>query len=164
MGLTIADSGRIKIDQQELSPKTVWQLRHQMAYVSQEPDLGEGSTLERIRRPFGYHANMHLQWDSQKLYEYCETLQLDRKLLDREVSDLSGGEKQRIAIIIALLLDRPILLLDEPISAQDKACKAVLRQLLANDTSKTVLFVSHDEALLDIADATVDLDREGSHE
>lgn len=164
MGFVVPDGGRITIDGEQLTGKTVWSLRHKIAYVSQEPDLGGGNVLDCIRKPFHYHANAHLQWDVQKVHDYCEMLHLDRKILNRDVSDLSGGEKQRIGIIIGLLLDRPILLLDEPISAQDKHGKAAFKELLTADTSRTVLFVSHDELLLEIADVTVDLDREGGHE
>ena len=164
MGFVVPDSGRIAIDSEELTGKTVWTLRHKIAYVSQEPDLGDGNVLERIRRPFAYHANAHISLEMKKVHDYCDTLYLDKKLLTRAVSDLSGGEKQRFAIIIALLLQRPILLLDEPISAQDKHSKAAFKQLLINDASRTVLFVSHEEALLEMADQTVDLDREGGHE
>ena len=163
LGFVAPDGGRIAIDGEELTGKTVWTLRQKIAYVSQEPDLGDGNVLDRIRRPFHYHANAHLQWDAEKVYDYCDTLYLDKKLLSREASDLSGGEKQRIAFIIALLLDRPILLLDEPISAQDKESKAAFKKLLQVDTSKTVLFVSHDEALLEIADKTVVLDRRSAN-
>ncbi len=164
MGFVAPDSGRIAIDSEELTGKTVWSLRQKIAYVSQESDLGDGNVLERIRRPLAYHANAHLHWDLQKVHDYCDTLYLDKKLLIRDVSDLSGGEKQRIAFIIALLLQRPILLLDEPISAQDKESKAAFKELLQADSSKTVLFVSHDDALLEIADKTVDLKQGGRHE
>jgi len=51
---------------------------------------------------------------------------LGGELLDKNVSKLSGGEKQRVALIVAILLDRPILLLDEPTSALDVRTKKTL--------------------------------------
>lgn len=162
-GLVIPDTGRIAIDDEVLTGKTVWNLRSKIACVSQEPDLGAGPAIDRIRRPFSYHANAHLQWNRQQVHDFCDILKLERKLLTRDVTELSGGEKQRIAIIIALLLSRPILLLDEPISALDKESKAAFKQLLTNETGRTIVFVSHDESLLEIADETIDLDAEGRH-
>ena len=159
MGFVIPAQGDIVIGHQRLTEKSVWQLRNKIAYVAQEPDLGEGPVIDRIRRPFGYRANAHLEWNRQMVSGYCQKFRLDEKLLDKDTAELSGGEKQRFAIIIALLLQRPILLLDEPLSALDKETKAILKEQLQNDTSRTVLFVSHENALLEIADQTIDLNR-----
>ncbi len=163
VGFVTPDAGQIVIGGEELTGKSVWHLRRKIAYVSQEPDLGQGSALDCVRRPFGYHANAHLTWDEQTVKDYCDLLHLPHKLLGRDMAELSGGEKQRIAFIIALLLDRPILLLDEPISALDKHSKAAFKELLATESSRTVLFVSHDDMLLEIADIKVDLETGGAH-
>ena len=157
MGLVVPFEGSITINQQSLTEGSVWQLRKHIAYVPQEPDLGEGIVIDRIRRPFDYHANAHLAWDRQTVLEYCRQFRLDEKLLDSRLTELSGGEKQRFALIIALLLERPILLLDEPFSALDKETKAIIKEQLQQDTIHTILFVSHEDALLDIADKTIEL-------
>ena len=157
MGLVVPAEGEIVIGQEPLTEKSVWQLRKYIAYVPQEPDLGEGIVIDRIRRPFDYHTNAHLVWNRQAVSDYCEQFRLDDKLLDSDIAELSGGEKQRFALIIALLLERPILLLDEPFSALDKETKAIIKEQLQQDTSHTILFVSHEDALLDIADKTIEL-------
>lgn len=157
MGFVVPTGGRIVIDGDELTGKSVWAVRQKIAYVAQEPDLGPGRVLDRMRQPFLYHANAQRPFDETRMRDYCRRLYLDEQILSRDLGDLSGGEKQRIAVIIALLLDRPILLLDEPISAQDTESKAALTHLLKAAADKTILFVSHDQALLEIADETVDL-------
>ena len=157
MGLVVPDKGQILIDQQPLTKKSVWQLRNKIAYVPQESDLGDGLVIDRIRRPFDYHANAHLTWDRQMLLDDCQKFRLDEKLLDSDIAELSGGEKQRFALIIALLLERPILLLDEPFSALDKETKTIIKEQLQQDTSHTILFVSHEDTLLEIADKTIEL-------
>jgi ABC-type iron transport system FetAB ATPase subunit len=159
MGLVVPTQGDIRVGTEVLTEKSVWHLRSRIAYVGQEPDLGEGIVLERIRRPFGYHVNAHLEWDRRAVSDYCKQFRLDEKLLDKDTADLSGGEKQRIAIIIALLLRRPILLLDEPVSALDKEIKAIVKEELVSDSSRTILFISHEDVLLEIADDTIDLNQ-----
>ncbi|MHC5118520.1 MAG: ABC transporter ATP-binding protein [Planctomycetota bacterium] len=162
LGFVQPQAGEIVIDSQPVNDKTVWQLRHKIAYVTQEPDLGQQTVLDRIRRPFGYKANTHLQWNQETIDEWFDRFKLPRKLLAKQTNDLSGGEKQRIAIIIALLLERPVLLLDEPTSSLDKQSKQILRDILA-DLQKTIVFISHEDVLLDIADATLELTPAGGH-
>jgi ABC-type multidrug transport system ATPase subunit len=157
MGLVAPTRGEIRIGAEPLTEKSAWQLRSRIAYVAQEPDLGEGVVIERIRRPFSYRANAHLEWDRRAVSDYCRQFRLSEKLLDKDISELSGGEKQRIALIIALLLRRPILILDEPVSALDQEIKAIVKEQLLSDPARTVLFVSHESVLLDVADDTIEL-------
>ena len=118
--------------------------------------MGRQGVLDCIRRPFAYRANAHLRWNPQTIDEWFDRFNLPRKLLAKQTTDLSGGEKQRVAIITAMLLDRPVLLMDEPTSALDKQNKQTLKDLLA-DLQKTVVFISHEDILTDIADVTIQL-------
>lgn len=165
LGFVHPHEGQIHIDGQAVNNDTIWQLRYTIAYVAQEPDLGRQAVLNYLRQPFGYKANAHLKWDQETVNNWFDRFILPRKLLNKQTSDLSGGEKQRIATVVALLLDRPILLLDEPASALDKQSKQILRDVLA-DLQKTIVFVSHEDTLADIADASVQLTpmEGGSHE
>ena len=65
LGFIRPQAGEIRIDDQIINDKSVWQLRNKIAYVTQEPDLGRQGVLEAIRRPFEYKANAHLQWSRQ---------------------------------------------------------------------------------------------------
>lgn len=60
-------------------------------------------------------------------------------------SALSGGMRQRVALLRTLMEDRPVLLMDEPFSALDALTRIKLQQLAAKLTKgKTVLLVTHD--------------------
>ncbi|MCI0498488.1 MAG: ATP-binding cassette domain-containing protein [Planctomycetales bacterium] len=157
LGFIRPQQGTISIAGQPMNDKSVWHLRRHIAYVTQEPDLGQEVVLDRIRRPFDYKTNAHLAWSPQAVKGYFERFKLSPKLLQKQTTDLSGGEKQRVAIIIGLLLNRPILLLDEPASALDKESRQILKNTLCQLSGKTVLVVSHDEVLLDNADAVIDI-------
>jgi NitT/TauT family transport system ATP-binding protein len=66
---------------------------------------------------------------------------------------LSGGMRQRVALARVLILERPILLMDEPFAALDAQTKIVMQEELLRifeETHKTILFVTHaiDEAIL----------------
>jgi ABC-type iron transport system FetAB ATPase subunit len=162
LGFVQPQAGSITMDNQPVNDKTVWSLRYRIGYITQEPDMGSQVVLDRIRQPFSYKANAYLELDMDTLETYLEQFRLSRAFLNKQASDLSGGEKQRIAIIIALLLDRDLLLLDEPTSALDKESKQVLRMVLFG-LDKTIVFVCHEDILLDIADATLKLAPLGGH-
>jgi len=72
---------------------------------------------------------------------------------DHRPGQLSGGMRQRVALARALILERPILLMDEPFAALDAQTKIVMQEELMRifeQTHKTVLFVTHaiEEAIL----------------
>ncbi len=76
------------------------------------------------------------------------------KGFDRHIPrQLSGGMRQRVALARALIMERPILLMDEPFAALDAQTKIVMQEELLRifeATHKTVIFVTHaiDEAIL----------------
>lgn len=68
---------------------------------------------------------------------------------------LSGGQKQRVAVARALVHNPPLLLADEPTAALDSHAGrevVTLMQRLARDQGSTILLVTHDNRILDIAD------------
>jgi thiamine transport system ATP-binding protein len=77
------------------------------------------------------------------------------KYQSRSASTLSGGEKQRAALARTLLLDRPVLLLDEPFSALDDTTRHAMRQLVADLTRRkgwiTILISHHADDVRAIA-------------
>jgi iron complex transport system ATP-binding protein len=66
-------------------------------------------------------------------------------LADRKVTQLSGGERQRVAIALAMAVDAPILLLDEPLAAQDVESTNRIIDLLKSEAKagKTIILVAH---------------------
>ena len=67
------------------------------------------------------------------------------ELANRKVTELSGGERQRVAIALAIAVDAPVLLLDEPLAAQDVESTNRIIELLkaAAKAGKTVILVAH---------------------
>lgn len=163
LGLVIPETGSIAITGKPLTSTTVWSLRQRIAYVTQEPDLTWGTVRQVIDKPFHFRANTHLRNNLDRLSGLMGKFGLENDLLDKNVSKLSGGEKQRVALIVALLLDRPILLLDEPTSALDVRTKRILGEYLHSRTDLTALVVSHDTDSFEFADNIVQLQnrREG---
>src|SRR5574344_580635 len=82
-------------------------------------------------------------------------------LVDRaghKPNELSGGEKQRVAVARALVNHPDVILADEPSGSLDSKNKAELHQLffdLRDQTGQTFVIVTHDEGLAEITDRTI---------
>jgi ABC-type multidrug transport system ATPase subunit len=157
LGFVIPKAGTIRIFGRDLNRHSVWELRRHMAYVAQEPEMLPGKVRHVLEAPFAFKNNRHLQEELKHLPALLDRLQLSREILHKDFPDLSGGEKQRVALISALLLHREILLLDEASSALDHAAKHAVIDLLKASDSLTVLSVSHDREWMDFSTDVVEL-------
>ncbi|CAN5118550.1 ABC transporter ATP-binding protein [soil metagenome] len=99
--------------------------------------------------------NTNLAEKEQKTKRVLDQLKMTA-LADRQVADLSGGEKQRVSIARALITSPEVLLLDEPFNQVDTSFREGLQQdirLIVKETGLTVIMVSHDPAeVLSMAD------------
>jgi putative ABC transport system ATP-binding protein len=157
LGFVFPREGTIYIDGQQLTHESVWQLRHKLAYVAQEPDLGEGTLREALKRPFSYKANHHLTSNLSRTEELFEQFHLPNDLLQKNVSRLSGGEKQRGAIVSAILLGRKIFLLDEVCSALDKTTRRSVIDFFGSEMEFTFVWISHHTVEASFSSRTVEL-------
>jgi ABC-type lipoprotein export system ATPase subunit len=80
--------------------------------------------------------------------------------LDKRVAALSGGEQQRLALVIAMLGDPAVVLADEPTATLDRSSGALVVAALrdAADAGTTLVVTTHDHELIEAADAIVVLD------
>lgn len=97
--------------------------------------------------------------DDKKVKEVMDELKIGY-LADREVSavrnELSGGEKQRVSLARALLKNASLLIFDEPSNNIDEKTEQWLCEFIQK-SPKTIIFVSHDDQLLRIADKKIQL-------
>lgn len=93
-------------------------------------------------------SNTNVQAKQEKTVEMMQHLHIEH-LKDKKITQLSGGEQQRVAIAKAMVSDTTVLLLDEPFSQVDALLKNQLRadiKRIAAETGVTVILVSHDPA------------------
>lgn len=118
------------------------ELRRKISYCIQIPYLFGETVLENLTFPFKIRKK---EIDKSEVIKLFEKFNLDESFLDKEIKSLSGGEKQRIALVRNLIYTPDILLLDEVTSALDKEnCKLVeayIKEL--NDKGVTIVWVTH---------------------
>ena len=122
-------------------------LARSMGYVVQEgalyPHLTAARNVTLPARAQGWPDDRR----AARLAALASVVGLERDLLDRYPAQLSGGQRQRVSLMRALMLDPPVLLLDEPLGALDPIARAELQRHLVRifgELRKTVVLVTHD--------------------
>lgn len=157
-GLLTPDEGTIRLQNESIIGK-----RGSISYMPQAPSLLPWRTIQQ-----NVLLGQELQGDinRDKAIEMIEKAGL-KENIHSYPHELSGGMKQRVAFIRALLSPQPIILLDEPFSALDELTRLDMQKWLLNiwDSHKpTILFVTHNiEEALFLSDRILVLSHRPSH-
>jgi putative ABC transport system ATP-binding protein len=163
-GLRSVQEGSLQVMGQELSGASTFemvQVRRQMGYIFQSHNLLRSLTVrQNVQMMMELHEEIPPEKDSTQIETILATVGLGEQL-DYYPQGLSGGQKQRVAIARALVARPSLVLADEPTAALDsKSGRDVveLMQQLAKEQSCTILMVTHDNRVLDIADRIVHME------
>jgi putative ABC transport system ATP-binding protein len=119
--------GEILFEGRDVHDVGLAEYRRRVAYVPQLPRMFDGTVADNIRT--GPRLRGARLTDAQ-VVELVERVGLGPELLARQASDLSGGERLRIALARSLANEPRVLLLDEPTSALDPVAARVILDLL----------------------------------
>jgi ATP-binding cassette subfamily C protein LapB len=163
VGLYQPDGGSLLVDGIDVRQLDVSDLRYNIGYVPQDIQLFSGTLRDNLVSGARYVED-ELVLQASELAGVHEFARLHPKGYELQVGErgqnLSGGQRQNIALARALLLDPPILLLDEPTSAMDNSGEERLKQRLAAVIgSKTLLLVTHRASMLSLVDRLIIVDR-----
>ena len=166
-------SGRITIDGIDINEVTLESLRLQIAVVSQEPFLFNGTVGENILygRLEANETEMISAARAANCHEFISKLPegYDTRVGERGVK-LSVGEKQRVSIARALLKDAPILILDEATASVDTATERLIQEALERlMAGRTTFVIAHRLSTIRNADQILvlrqgELVERGTHE
>ncbi|WP_414755994.1 DevA family ABC transporter ATP-binding protein [Anabaena sp. CCY 9910] len=162
--LRSVQSGSLEILGKELSGATkneMVEVRRNIGYIFQAHNLlGFLTAQQNVQMPFEMNQSISFRAATTKAAEMLTTVGLGEKL-NYYPDDLSGGQKQRVAIARALVHHPKLVLADEPTAALDsKSGRDVvnLMQKLAKEQGCTILLVTHDNRILDIADRIIHME------
>lgn len=144
LGFSTPNSGSILVDNLELNEQTINIIRNKIGYMPQSTPFLNVKVEKLIHTIFNYKENLKTKLDMSILIQTLKEFNLDSNILSKNINQLSGGEKQRLAFVIIILLDRKIWILDEITSSLDQDMKEKVINYILN-TNKTVILVSHDK-------------------
>lgn len=163
VGLYQADAGSLLVDGVDIRQLDVSELRHNIGYVPQDIQLLSGTLRDNLVSGARYVEDERVL-QAAELAGVHEFARLHPRGYELQVGErgqqLSGGQRQNVALARALLLDPPILLLDEPTSAMDNTGEERLKQRLsAVVANKTLLLVTHRASMLSLVDRLIIIDK-----
>lgn len=131
--------------------------RKEVSYCFQTAVLFGQTVQENLAFPY---IIRNKEFDSKKAIDYLNKVGLDKIYLTKNINELSGGEKQRIALIRSLLITPKVLLLDEVTSALDAKNQQIIKRLIQEMNQKeqiTVLWVTHNPAEISAANRIIEI-------
>lgn len=151
-GLLEPDYGFISIDGVPVEKINGEKWRSQISSIPQNPYFINGTLIENLK--FGYHQDSDFM---EEIIDRCSLRDVANRFSEKIVGEsgrlLSSGERQRVAFARALMQNRPVLLLDEPLSQVDiPTANTILKNVLPMLKTKTCILVTHNPLWMDVAD------------
>ncbi len=163
IGLYQGSTGSIAIDDIDIDQIDPADLRKNIGYLSQDIELLRGTIRENIA-----YKDLHV--NDEKLIRAAAISGVDLFVnqlsqgFDTQVGEdggyLSGGQRQAIALGRAVLLNEPILILDEPTNSFDNTTESIVKERLLEYTrDRTLLLVTHKAPMLHLVERLIVMDQ-----
>lgn len=157
-GIIPIEKGKVTIDGRDINNCNVWSLREQITYLFQDEYIFNGSLFDNL--------NIKNIRDKKKIRESIECMLLEDVIekrgndsIEENGSNISGGERQRIALTRAFIKDSNIFILDESFSQIDvETERKILTNMFIKHRYKTIIVISHRFDNNDLYDRTLNLE------
>ncbi|HBR55237.1 MAG TPA: copper ABC transporter ATP-binding protein [Flavobacteriaceae bacterium] len=137
LGMVIPDNGTISINGNSIKNK--WNYRNEIDYLPQIANFPANLTVQELIKMIKDLRN--LRGDDQQLIDLFKL----SPFLNKKLSNLSGGTKQKVNLLLTLMFDSPLIILDEPTTGLDPIALLHLKNLILQEKAKgkTILITSH---------------------
>ena len=153
--------GEAEVAGYNVNKKNIQDIRSNIAYIPQELNTPYDKVETILYEPFTFKQNKDKTPEKNIVFELLEQLALPPSILDKDISEISGGQKQRIFLASAFLLNKPIIILDEPTTGLDENNISRVSEWLASQKNLTLLATSHNKAWIAHSDKQINLENYG---
>lgn len=131
-----------------------------VSYCFQQPSLFGEKVSDNLSFPYEIR---NLKVDQERVYQLLRDVNLGAEYLAKDINSLSGGEKQRVALIRNLVFLPKVLLLDEVTTGLDQASKEIVHHLIEQVHRKgvTIVQVTHDQSEIELAQHIIQIEKGG---
>ncbi|MAO11334.1 MAG: copper ABC transporter ATP-binding protein [Flavobacteriaceae bacterium] len=138
LGMVVPNSGTIKLNGNSI--KKSWEYRNDIDYLPQIANFPGNLTVKEL-------IKMIKDLRSSKVADDVRLIELFKlqPFLDKKLSNLSGGTKQKVNLVLTFMFDSPLVILDEPTTGLDPISHIRLKELITaeKEKGKTILITSH---------------------
>lgn len=152
--------GEILYNGKDISTIEPISYRREVSYCFQEPSLFGKTVKDNLVFPYEIRKQ---KADNERLIALLKEVDLGEDFLDKDITSLSGGEKQRVAMIRNLVFLPKVLLLDEVTTGLDDQSKEIVHGLIrqVSQSGVTILQVTHDQTEIQAAKKTIHMQKGG---
>ena len=138
LGMVVPNSGTIKLNGNSI--KKSWEYRNDIDYLPQIANFPGNLTVKELIKMIKDLRSSKIA-DDKRLIELFKL----QPFLDKKLSNLSGGTKQKVNLVLTFMFDSPLVILDEPTTGLDPISHIRLKQLITEEKEKgkTILITSH---------------------
>lgn len=150
------------IDNLDITTIKLEDLRKAVAYVPQDSFLFSTTIKNNIRYGDPFRESMDIEYAAKQAQIHAEIINFPRKyetIVGERGITLSGGQRQRSSLARALLLDAPILILDDALSSVDNKTATNILENLKTEQGKTIIFITHQLSAVKNADRILVMDK-----
>jgi ABC-type bacteriocin/lantibiotic exporter with double-glycine peptidase domain len=156
-GFVQLSRGEIFWSDKKLEPENITEIRSNIAWLPQETALYFNNISEIIYTPFTFKSNKVNYPTTSMINQMFSEFNLSPDIINKKIDEISGGQKQRILLATALLLKKPILIIDEPTSNLDENNKKRITDYVLSQKNLTVIAASHDPYWIEKTDRIISL-------
>ena len=156
-GFEVQDRGGVSVFNSMLDQDSVRNIRGKIFWLPQHFNPGNGKVRPFLDAIFSFKQNKGMKPSVDRMIEVLTQLLLPDDILDRKMEELSGGQLQRLGLGIGLMIQRPLVLLDEPTSQLDDKAKEKVAEQYAGMEDITLLSASHDSVWIDFMNRSIGL-------
>ena len=159
MGFVPLTSGEIIFDGAQMHKGQMEKLRRQTAFLPQDLSFPCEWVSEVLETPFLFKNNKNTTVTKEMWHETFECVGLDNRIMDKRLNEISGGQRQRMLFAVIAMLDKELILLDEPTSSLDSESATLVTKFIKDmcKRGKTVLAVTHDKHFAEECDRIINI-------